>query len=215
MSSLGDLAFKASSRCSLLAAPSRAFTASSAARYPRKSAPNTAARAPTSAQLAAPPVERQTASKQRPWCRNIPLHIRALRPTAPRRHITDTDTAVPLPTTFPVGTTRATFVRPRIPEESLPITDANLYPYAFYEISLRRSLNGLSASVKEHVHALGLWGRGQVVWRPVAPLNAGLILKARELVSVRLVNEIPEKQKTVKGYAKVGRAVATATELRV
>ncbi|KAI8921013.1 hypothetical protein DFJ77DRAFT_423297, partial [Powellomyces hirtus] len=56
----------------------------------------------------------------------------------------------------------------------------------YYEISLRRSLNGLPATVKKVASAIGLTGRHQVVWRPVSARHAGQILKLRELVAVRL-----------------------------
>ncbi|KAJ3157550.1 hypothetical protein HDU86_003202 [Geranomyces michiganensis] len=187
----------------------RPFSSSAVARFPRKPSPKTTPFAPTPAQLAAPPAPPQTFS-QPAYKRSIPFHIRQRQPTNPRRYITDVDTALPLPTTFPAGvSSRADLARPQIPAEKLPVTESNPFPYKYYEISLRRSLNGLSATTKKHASALGLTSRHQVVWRLVSPRAAGQILTLRELVAVRLVNEIPPKPVLPTGFAKVGNAVGS------
>lgn len=186
--------------------PARCFSTSHAAWFPRKPAPRVTPQSPTSAQLAAPPTPAQSFSKPI-YRRSLPPHIRFQRPPTPQRHITDTDTALPLPTTYPPGiTSPADFVRPRIPSTKLTPAEAP-FPYRYYEISLRRSLNGLPAQTKEYAHALGLFKRHQVVWRKVGPRSAGQILRLRELVAVRLVNDIPEKVEMPAGYAKVGSAI--------
>ncbi|TPX59821.1 hypothetical protein PhCBS80983_g02231 [Powellomyces hirtus] len=192
---------RAIQRCSI--------STSSAALYPRKPTPKFSPVRPTSEQLAAPPTTQKFTTPH--YKRTVPIHIRMGRPRPSRRFITDTDTAIPLPTTFPAGvTSRADLVRPQIPSTPLPITATNPFPYKYYEISLRRSLNGLPATVKKVASAIGLTGRHQVVWRPVSARHAGQILKLRELVAVRLVNEIPSKVESPLGFAKVGNAVGSA-----
>ncbi|KAI8823137.1 uncharacterized protein EV422DRAFT_483369, partial [Fimicolochytrium jonesii] len=56
----------------------------------------------------------------------------------------------------------------------------------YYEITLRRGLNGLSKHTKKHAQAVGLLRRHQVVWRAVGPRAAGHVLRLRELVDVKL-----------------------------
>ncbi|TPX57352.1 hypothetical protein SpCBS45565_g08228 [Spizellomyces sp. 'palustris'] len=187
----------------------RGFSTTSLTSYPRKALPKITPQPPTSAQLSAPPAPAPKFLK--PIYRPAPApHIRLSRPPAPQRHITDTDTALPLPTTFPAGEISGSYlIRPRIPGSKLDATE-NPYPYKYYEISLRRSLNGLPETTKEYARGLGLVKRHQVVWRKVGPRSAGQILRIRELVAVRLVNEIPEKLPLPTGYAKVGNVVANA-----
>ncbi|KAJ3183494.1 hypothetical protein HDU87_006813 [Geranomyces variabilis] len=198
----------------------RTFSSSAVANYPRRALPKTTPVAPTPAQLATPPVPPQNFSTQQPPYKrtSTPFHIRQRQPANPRRYITDVETALPLPTTFPAGiTSRAEFLassggrRPQIPEQKLAITVENPFPYKYYEISLRRSLNGLPATTKKHASALGLTARHQVVWRLVSPRAAGQILTLRELVAVRLVNEIPQKPVLPTGFAKVGNAVGNGS----
>ncbi|KAJ3152505.1 hypothetical protein HDU89_001192 [Geranomyces variabilis] len=195
----------------------RTFSSSATANYPRRALPKTTPVAPSPAQLATPPVPPQNFSTQQPPYKrtSLPFHIRQRQPANPRRYITDVDTALPLPTTFPSGiTSREEFLaagRPQLPEEKLAITAENPFPYKYYEISLRRSLNGLPATTKKHASALGLTARHQVVWRLVSPRAAGQILTLRELVAVRLVNEIPQKPVLPTGFAKVGNAVGSGS----
>ncbi|KAJ3285104.1 hypothetical protein HDU79_007595 [Rhizoclosmatium sp. JEL0117] len=137
--------------------------------------------------------------------------------------LASTQAAVPLPTTFAhPSLTPASFKalfnlsptgKPAVEATPLPPAE-NKYPFRFYQITLRRGLYGIEKDVKKCVDALGLHGRHQVVWRAVNPHNAGLILKVRELVTVELVNEVPDvsrRPRAVKGYTKVGTALAGAS----
>jgi ribosomal protein L30 len=81
------------------------------------------------------------------------------------------------------------------------------YPFAFYQITLRRGLIGINAPIKHVVHSLGLSRRHETVWRRVSPKTAGQILRVKELVTVELVNEIPQRVETEKGYNKVASIV--------
>ncbi|KAJ3218869.1 hypothetical protein HDU67_003824 [Dinochytrium kinnereticum] len=80
-------------------------------------------------------------------------------------------------------------------DDPLPLTDKDSIPYRYYEITLRKGMFGLTKKVRLSLKALGLTGRHQVVWRQVSENVAGNIVKVKELVTVRLVNEIPAKPK--------------------
>ncbi|KAI9102513.1 hypothetical protein DFS34DRAFT_609493 [Phlyctochytrium arcticum] len=187
----------------------RGFSSTTVAALPRKpSAPRVQFSAPSSADLAAPPVK---PLQYRPpmFRKTQPAGIRFSRPPAPQRHITDTDTAIPLPTTYPTGIkTPSQLRRSRVPAEKLD-TSLNPYPYRYYEISLTRSLTGLPKKVRAVVHALGLYKRHQVVWSKVGPRSAGQILQIRELLDVKLVNDIPEKATLPLGFNKIGTSIGS------
>ncbi|KAJ3088190.1 39S ribosomal protein L33, mitochondrial [Quaeritorhiza haematococci] len=144
----------------------------------------------------------------------LPLRARFRRPPKAQRHLPDTQTAIPLPTTFPPGMDIYSFRRShqaRIPSTPLT-TDPNYYPYRYYEITLRKGVVGLSKDTKELCLGLGLRKRNQTVYHLVSETIAGKILKIKELVAVRLVNEIPKKVEIPAGYKKVGNAIGTALE---
>jgi ribosomal protein L30/L7E len=135
--------------------------------------------------------------------KDLPPHIRLSRPPQPQRHITDVETARPLPLTFKEGESIRDYKTKPLVAEKLPAGEYH-YPYRFYEITLRRGVLGLPARTRHIVQSLGLLKRHQVVWRLVSPRSAGQILKIKELVSVRLVNEIPVKQPWPTGFKKIG-----------
>ncbi|KAJ3384116.1 hypothetical protein HDU92_003753 [Lobulomyces angularis] len=81
------------------------------------------------------------------------------------------------------------------------------YPFSYYQITLKRGVIGLSRDTKEAVAALGLVKRFQVVFRRVEAKHAGLILKVKELVDVKLVNSIPKVLKIEKGYQKANNTI--------
>jgi ribosomal protein L30/L7E len=131
----------------------------------------------------------------------------------PKRHITDTQTAIPLPTTFPdpqmdlksfLAFREAQFSQTKSTSSA---ADNLPFNYKFFEITLRKGFYGLPKKTKEYLRALGLTMRHQVVWRKVGPRSAGHILKVKELVSVRLMNEIPQKVVAPTGYKKVGSVI--------
>jgi ribosomal protein L30/L7E len=117
--------------------------------------------------------------------------------------MTDVETARPLPQTFQEGETIKDYKTKPLVAERLPEGEYH-YPYRYYEITLRRGVLGLPARTRHIVQSLGLLKRHQVVWRLVSPRSAGQILKIKELVSVRLVNEIPAKQPWPTGFKKIG-----------
>ncbi|KAJ3097199.1 hypothetical protein HDU97_005084 [Phlyctochytrium planicorne] len=121
-----------------------------------------------------------------------------------KRHISDVETAVPLPTTFAdkeatVKEFRQAFSRNH---EPLPPSESKL-PYRFYQVTLRRGLFGLPMKTRAHLKALGFDKRHEVVWAHVNSKSAGLILKVKEIVDVKLVNSIPKKIAIPKGYAPI------------
>ncbi|KAJ3287159.1 hypothetical protein HK104_008731 [Borealophlyctis nickersoniae] len=108
------------------------------------------------------------------------------------------------PTTFgPEGNLRQ---RPRIPAEPLPESERGKYgyPYRYYEVHLKKGLIGLPWQTRKKVKEIGFRHRNDVIWRRVNPISAGHILRIRDLVSVRLVNEIPGPVVIPKGFKKVG-----------
>lgn len=129
---------------------------------------------------------------------------RKKQPPQRKRSIGDVETALPLPTTFKEGETFKTFqTRPSKVGEPLPLSESQ-YPYKYYEITLRRGVIGLPKATRNVVASLGLTKRHQVVWKAVGPTTAGEILRVKELVTVRLVNEIPAVPQRPSGYTKVG-----------
>lgn len=168
---------------------------------PRKRLPNVEPRPPTLEKLKEAilsPIKYPTFP---PRSQALP-HIRLAKPKQQQRHLTDVETARPLPTTFSKGETMLDFkTKPLIPEP-LPKGDYH-YPFRYYEITLRRGVTGLPARTRHIVQSIGLLKRHQVVWRLVSPRSAGQLLKIKELVHVRLVNEIPKKEPYPTGYKKV------------
>ncbi|KAJ3326949.1 39S ribosomal protein L33, mitochondrial [Blyttiomyces sp. JEL0837] len=136
------------------------------------------------------------------------------RENKPKRHLTDSQTGLPLPTTFAdpnmniekykkLHRSRLRDITHSVLPEPLPVSDKNPYPYKYYQITLRRSLFGIPKQTRRVVEVLGLKDRHEVVWQPVNPKIAGNILKVKELVDVKLVNEIPPKPSVVLGYTRV------------
>ncbi|KAI8808198.1 hypothetical protein BJ742DRAFT_810009 [Cladochytrium replicatum] len=116
----------------------------------------------------------------------------AFRPPKPQRHITDTQTAIPLPTTFRPKDTTEVKAEPR-----------------YYEITLRRGVVGLPWKTRRVVESLGFKKRHQVVYKPIEASVAGRILGVKELVSLRLVADIPPRYEIPKGYKKVGSLISS------
>ncbi|KAJ3029326.1 UNVERIFIED_CONTAM: hypothetical protein HDU68_012481 [Siphonaria sp. JEL0065] len=197
-------------------------------RYPRFSAPTITPHAPPTKDMLA----KANAVREAPAIKPSAVTPPSIKTSTPQQstnksnkinkvkhHLTTTQTAIPLPTTFahPDMTTAAFRSLFKLSPTGKPIADAtplkkgeSAFPYRFYQITLRRGLYGIEKDTKKCVNALGLHGRHEVVWRPVNANNAGLILKIRELVTVELVNEIPDIQsrpRAVKGYTKVGTAL--------
>jgi ribosomal protein L30/L7E len=166
---------------------------------PKKLKPNVIPKTPTEEVLNAPilkkPLYASYPSRKYP---SVKERLSFPKPHISKRHLTDVETARPLPTTFAPGQTLKDFkTKPLIPD-----TKASYhYPYRYYEITLRRGLIGIPKKIKHIVQSIGLHQRHQVVWRLVSPRSAGQILKIKELVHVRLVNEIPIKEKQPTGYS--------------
>lgn len=104
-----------------------------------------------------------------------------------------------LPLTFPKGMTRKEFFAKPILSKSPQ----------FYEISLMKSLIGLSAKLKKIALSIGLRRRHQVSFRRISPKTAGQILKLKEIVSVRLVSEKGEKKIRSVGFSRVGNVIGS------
>jgi ribosomal protein L30/L7E len=134
---------------------------------------------------------------------DLPPHQRLAQPKKEKRYLTDVETGRPLPNTFKFGESEKDYKTKPLICEPLPKGEYH-YPYRYYEICLRRGVLGLPKSTRHIVQSLGLHKRHQVVWRLVSPRSAGQILKIKELVHVRLVNEIPPKPEYPKGYQVVG-----------
>ena len=58
---------------------------------------------------------------------------------------------------------------------------------SYFRITLHRSAIGLPATTRGALRALGLKKRNQVVFHPVEPHFAGMIMKVKELVRVEEV----------------------------
>ncbi|RKO96237.1 hypothetical protein CXG81DRAFT_179, partial [Caulochytrium protostelioides] len=56
----------------------------------------------------------------------------------------------------------------------------------FYQVALMRSTIGLPETTRRVVQALGLTKRYQVVWLGISPQSAGMILRVKELVDVKV-----------------------------
>ncbi|TPX37169.1 hypothetical protein SmJEL517_g00893 [Synchytrium microbalum] len=178
--------------------PSSHFTTSTLQNYPRKPpawAPP-AYKPATPSQLASPPVPKRVKSKPIPRVPNLPIWIRLARPKPQKRHLDDTQTAVPLPTTYPAA-----------PKPDVSASSGR-FAATYYEITLLRGFKGVSKQKRIVASALGLHGRHEVVYRRCGPRCAGQILAIRELVKVRLVNEIPRQLNMPKGFVKVGSNLA-------
>lgn len=65
---------------------------------------------------------------------------------------------------------------------------------SFYRIQLKRSTIALPQAIKDTVSKLGLGKTGSVSYRPVSPIAAGMILKVKELVEVKVVDQALSKQ---------------------
>ena len=140
--------------------------------------------------------------------KDLPPHIRLSLPKKQKRYLSEVETGRPLPTTFPPNKTFQDYKQKPLICDPLPSGEYH-YPYKYYEICLRRGILGLPKKTREIVNALGLHTRHQVVWRLVSPRSAGQILKIKELVHVRLVNEIPEKPIYPRGFTKIGSFIHT------
>jgi large subunit ribosomal protein L30 len=169
---------------------------------PKRKLPNVIPKPPTLEQLKAPIAE-QIKYPSFPIRKQPPPHIRLAQPPKPQRHITDVETARPLPCTFKEGESKRDYNTKPLKVEALAHGEYH-YPYRYYEIALRRGIIGLPARTKHIVQSLGLQKRHQVVWRMVSPRSAGQILKIKELVTVRLVNEVPTKEAWPTGFTRVG-----------
>lgn len=82
----------------------------------------------------------------------------------------------------------------------------------FYKITLKRSSIGLPQDIKAAAKTLGLVRLQQTSYKPVNASNAGLILKLKELVQVKVVDHIPTAQeiaatKPSRGYTIVGSKI--------
>lgn len=153
---------------------------------------------PTAKQLQEP-ISMPEKYKSYPSRRYLQPHQRLSLPKQPKRSLTEVQTARPLPITFKEGETAKTFKTKPLVCEPLPKGEYH-FPYRYYEICLRRGLIGIPKDIKHIVQSIGLTKRHQVVWRLVSPKSAGQILKIKELVTVRLVNELPLPQKNPSGF---------------
>jgi large subunit ribosomal protein L30 len=126
-------------------------------------------------------------------------HERLSLPKVAKRSLTEIETARALPITFQEGETIKDYKTKPLICEKLKAGEYH-FPYRYYEICLRRGLVGLPQKTKHIVQSLGLTKRHQVVWRLVSPKSAGQILKIKELVTIRLVNEIPERKPPPTGF---------------
>ena len=124
------------------------------------------------------------------------LRVNTLRPSYLRLPIRSLST---LPAATP--TTAST---PAPPPETEPLTH--------FRITLRRSAIGLPQRIKGTLVSLGLHRRMQTVYHEHNSINAGKILRVKELVqvenvptsAVRTKTEQRQERKAVRGYAVVG-----------
>ncbi|KAJ3273033.1 39S ribosomal protein L33, mitochondrial [Terramyces sp. JEL0728] len=170
---------------------------------PKKTIRDIKPKQPTKEALEAPIAEKKT-YPQFPPRSYPPAHVRLSQPKGPKRHLTDVQVR-PLPTTFAKGESFANFKNKELKCE--PLSEGYHYPYRYYEVTLRRGVIGLPEATRKIVSALGFQKRHQVVWRLVSPKSAGQILKIKELVHVRLVNEIPAKITLPSGYKKTSSLI--------
>eukprot|EP00842_Homolaphlyctis_polyrhiza_P005264 jgi/Hompol1/5739/HPOL_004661-RA len=215
LATLQARAARPTAKASSASASVRLFSTSHTSLYPRipsRPPPNVKPRYPTAEQLAIKAPE-PPKTPEFPWFPSFyygPLHRLRNQPKAPKRFISDVERARPLPTTFAPGETEAMYrTRPDRPSTKLDPSEYHGYPYRFYEVTLRRGLFGLPRTQRKIVESFGLTQRHQVVWRHVGPRSAGQILKIKELVHVRLTNEIPAKDPLPKGYVKKGSMIAS------
>jgi ribosomal protein L30 len=64
---------------------------------------------------------------------------------------------------------------------------------SYYRIQLKRSTIALPKAIKETVAKLGLGKTGSVAYQRVNPMSAGMILKVKDLVDVKLVDQALSK----------------------
>ena len=88
----------------------------------------------------------------------------------------------------------------------LPGTTPPKTTMPFFRITLLRSAIGLPLKTRGALNALGLYKRGNIVYKPVSAASAGSILKVKELVAVSEVEERltkeeeREKRRPERGY---------------
>lgn len=113
----------------------------------------------------------------------------------------------PLPMTYAPGQDFKTWLAD-MKKQPEPLTDDPKYfPYTYYEVTMIRGLIGLPEKTKAVARSLGLRVVNQVVYHRVSSATAGKLLKLKELVRLRLVNEIPKEVKCVAGFRKVGNVI--------
>ncbi|KAL2913354.1 39S ribosomal protein L33, mitochondrial [Polyrhizophydium stewartii] len=175
-------------------------------RVPRRTAPDTKPKFPRPSMLKLGPAPKPVYHFFPPR-KDRPRQPMVKAPPKAKRYLSDVETSRPLPTTFAKGESEKDFkTRPSRIGEPLP-KDSHMYPYRFYEITMRRGLFGIPRATRKVMASLGLTKRHQVVWCRVDPRSAGKILKVKELVHVRLTNTIPEKAPLPLGYKRVGSLV--------
>ncbi|KAI0070457.1 hypothetical protein K474DRAFT_1608664 [Panus rudis PR-1116 ss-1] len=89
-------------------------------------------------------------------------------------------------------------------------------PKTHYRITLQRSAISLPKHMKATLVSLGIHRRLQTVFHPHSPINAGKILRVKELVSVQNVTadevrtktEMRRERKAPRGYVKTGNKLA-------
>jgi ribosomal protein L30 len=64
----------------------------------------------------------------------------------------------------------------------------------FWKITLKRSGIGLPSAKLDTLYALGLRKRFQTTYKPVNPQIAGQLLRVKELVQLKLVDEVETKE---------------------
>ncbi|PSS34003.1 hypothetical protein PHLCEN_2v1907 [Hermanssonia centrifuga] len=98
-------------------------------------------------------------------------------------------------------------------------TASSSEPLTHYRITLRRSAISLPSHIKGTLVSLGIHRRLQTVYHEHSPINAGKILRVKELVEVENVPASAVKNKTeqrrerkaVRGYKVVGSSLLSAT----
>ncbi|OAJ43022.1 ribosomal protein L30p/L7e [Batrachochytrium dendrobatidis JEL423] len=153
-------------------------------RAPRKQSPNVTPRFPLKEQLSTPVPIKAVFPKPQAYKYGPGMKPTPFPPNTPKRHHTDVESGIPLPTTFAPGeTAKSIRTRPTRPERKLT-QEEYPFPYRYFEITLRRGVIGLPKTTRDIVKCLGLHTRYQVVWRLVGPRSAGQILKVKELVNM-------------------------------
>ena len=96
--------------------------------------------------------------------------------------------------------------------ESTPEPSASSEPLTHYRITLKRSAISLPERIKGTLVSLGIHRRLQTVYHEHSPINAGKILRVKELVEVQNVpasairtkTEQRKERKAPRGYVVVG-----------